>query len=177
MKSFDKYVLKKSDKVLILESHILCLEFIHDFMDLYEGDIHERLDCVLNYNVWCYDVHIIEQIEVRWGLPRTFNLYDGDFILSDINEEFDYIVGYPHINYDIPFKNDLHQMWGRYNGFKIPIECWSITKCLGLLSDKGAFHLGYKIDLTGRKYLGLEQLCLEKNKQGDIFYYTYQSNK
>lgn len=180
MKSFDSSVLKKSDKVLILESHVDCLEFIYDFMDLYEGDVHERLDYVLNYNVWCYDIHIIKQIDIRWGLPKTFNLYDDDFILSDINEEFDYIVGYPHINYDIPFKNDLHQMWGRYNGFKIPIECWSIIKCLGLLSDEGMFYLGYTIDFTGRKYLGLEQLNLSKTKsliklkQDHLFYYTYQ---
>jgi len=179
MKSFDSYVLKKSDKVLILGDFIECLLIIDLFMTFYEGDIHERLDCILNYNVWCYDVRIIKQIEIRWGLPKTFNLYDDDFILSDINEEFDYIVGFPHINYDTPFKNDLHKMWGRYNGFKIPIECWSIIKCLGLLSDGGIFHLGYTIDFSGRKYLGLEQLNLVKNqdlnvKQYDLFYYTYQ---
>jgi hypothetical protein len=175
MKLFNKSVLKKSDKVLILESKEICLEFIDHFMGIYEGNLDDKIDWILNYNVWCYDLNIIEEVEKKWGLPKTFNLYDYDFILSDINEDFDYIFGYPYIDYDIPFKNDLHQMWGRYNGFKIPIEAWTIIKCLGIIQEKGILELGYYHDFVGRRYLGLEQLNLEKYKHGDIFYYKYQN--
>lgn len=140
----------KSDKVLepCFGDGSFLIFLIEKFLPLYNGTIEQKLDYILNYNIWGYEIDqeyydsCLTKIHQKWGyLPLKHNLYCFDFLIADIRVEFDYIIGNPPFGgtINIQYQSDLEKIYGRRNGLKIKKETYSyfIVKSIELLTSDG----------------------------------------
>lgn len=143
-------VFHKTDKVLepSFGDGSFIINLIESFLPLYQGDIKTKLDYILNYNIWGYELDMemydscLSKIYQRWGyIPVQHNLFCMDFLLVNIRVEFDYVIGNPPFGGTInpKFQNDLEKLFGRRNNLKIKKETYSyfIVKSIELLSEEG----------------------------------------
>jgi adenine-specific DNA-methyltransferase len=143
---------KKTDKVLepSFGDGSFIIPLIEKFMVLYDLDksVEDRLDFVLNYNIWGYELDeemydiCLSKIKDKWGfIPKIHNLYCGDYLIADIRVEFDWVIGNPPFGGTInsKFQNYLEKLYGRRNEMKIKKETYSyfIVKSVELLSEDG----------------------------------------
>ena len=140
------------------------IPMIEAFLELHEGSIAERLDKVLNRNVWGVEIDpmiydkALSNIEERIGvLPDSHNLVVGDFLgmtfegtalRPDVAKgsfvtslEFTHIIGNPPFGGTIAayLQDPLDKVLGWRHGMKIKKETysWFIAKSMDLLTDGG----------------------------------------
>lgn len=145
-----KLKFNKTDKVLepSFGNGSFIVPLIEKFISLYEGSIENRLECILNYNIWGYEIdgemydECLSKIHQKWNyIPQQHNLICLDFLVANIRVEFDYVVGNPPFGGTINpnFQGDLERLFGRRDGLKIKKETYSyfIVKSIELLADDG----------------------------------------
>jgi len=147
----DKLNLSKSEKILepSFGDGSFLIPLIEKFLPLYNGTIEQKLDYVLNYNIWGYEIDqeyydlCLSKIYQKWNyIPLRHNLYCLDFLIADIRVEFDYIIGNPPFGgtINLGYQNELEKLYGRRNGLKIKKETYSyfIIKSLDLITSDGS---------------------------------------
>ena len=139
----------KSDKILepSFGDGSFIISLIEKFIPLYKGNINDKLDYILNYNIHGYEIDeflyedCLNRIVDRWEyIPPSHNLKCQDYLTSNIRTEYDYIIGNPPFGGTIDkFSNDLEFLFGRRGTHKIRKETYSyfIVKSIELLSEGG----------------------------------------
>ena len=140
----------KSDKVLepSFGDGSFILNLIESFLPLYNGKIEDKLDYILNYNIWGFEIdeilfeECLSKIKSKYNyIPSSHNLKCFDYLLSNIRVEFDYVIGNPPFGGTInpKFQHDLEKLFGRRNNLKIKKETYSyfIVKSIELLTESG----------------------------------------
>jgi hypothetical protein len=144
---------KKTDKIMI--SPDIIIDTIELFLPFYSGDIPNRLDWILGYNIWSYNVgdDDLDLIYQKWNyLPKEHNLYSIGFLVANIRVEFDYIIDNFIIHpYDDKFHNDINYLFGRRSNMKINREYYSIIKSVDLLTEDGRYNFIYTDDFLNSK--------------------------
>ncbi len=163
------------------------LPLIEKFLNFYEGSITERLDHVLQNNIYGVEIdeamynQCLENIRDRWGYcPSIHNFVCADFFLHwycDLTEHsltslfddrlhFEYIIGNPPFGGTIApeLQDKLDKELGRRGGWKIKKETYSffIVKCLDLLKPGGKLRfICSDTFLTINTMQGLRRLMLD----------------
>ncbi len=163
------------------------LPLIEKFLDCYEGSVAERLDCVLQNNIYGVEIdeamynQSLENIYKRWGYcPPKHNLVCADFFLHwyhnptehsltrlfDNRLKFDFVVGNPPFGGTIApeLQDTLDKELGRRGGLKIKKETYAffIVKCLDLLKPGGRLRfICSDTFLTINTMQGLRRLLLD----------------
>lgn len=140
----------KTDKVLepSFGDGSFIIPLIEKFIPLYSGTIQDKLDWILNYNIWGYEIDeemynkCLSKICDKWNyIPIKHNLNCLDYLVVNIRVEFDYIIGNPPFGGTInpKFQSDLERIYGRRDNMKIKKETYSyfIVKSVELLSEFG----------------------------------------
>lgn len=188
-KLLSDFAFTQSDKVLepSMGNGSFVIPLIEKFLDLYDGSITERLDHVLQNNIYGVEIdeamcnQCLENIRERWGYcPSTHNFVCADFFrhwycdltersltsLFDDRLHFDYIVGNPPFGGTIApeIQDKLDKELGRRGGLKIKKETYSffIVKCLDLLKPGGRLRfICSDTFLTINTMQGLRRLLLD----------------
>ena len=145
-----KLEFNKTDKVLepSFGNGSFIIPLIEKFIPLYNGTIEDKLEWILNYNIWGYEIDeemyedCLDKIYEKWSyIPNRHNLHCMDFLVDDIRVEFDYVVGNPPFGGTInpEFQVELERFYGRRDNMKIKKETYSyfIVKSIELLSEDG----------------------------------------
>jgi len=172
----ENYTFVISDRVL--EPSFGCGNFIitliDKFLPLYNGTIQEKLDIILNNNIWgCeYDEiqynECIDNIKNKYGYyPEVNNLKLGDYFFYDSGFEFDYIIGNPPFGGTIePEHQDfLDRKYGFRDNFKIKKETYSffMVKSIESLKDNGKLiFISSDTFLTINTMTGLRKFLYKK---------------
>jgi hypothetical protein len=162
----------KTDRFLV--SPDLIIDTIELFLPLYSGDIVDRIDWILGYNIWSYNV-IESDFDIIYGrykyLPSVHNLFGIDFLVANIRVDYDHIFdSFPLHGFDIVFTNDVFQLFGRRNNMKINSEYYSIIKSVELLIDGGQYTFKYTDEFpTSKKTESIRKYLLQ-NGTFDINY-------
>jgi hypothetical protein len=121
---------------------------INKLLKLYKGDTKQKLDNIFKNNLYGVELDndlynkTIERIENTYGyIPKEHNLINSDFLLTDFNITFNYIIGNPPFGGTINPKYDkqLEKLYGKRNGEKIKKETYSffIIKSIEHLHTNG----------------------------------------
>lgn len=144
------YIFQLDDK--ILEPSFGCgnfiLTLIDKFLPLYKGTIQDKLDSILNLNIFGCEYDPIQyelcinNIKNKYGYyPENNNLYLGDYFLYNSNIKFDYIIGNPPFGgtIDPKLQNSLDKLYGFRDNMKIKKETYSffMIKSIESLKDNG----------------------------------------
>ncbi|MGH2638163.1 MAG: Eco57I restriction-modification methylase domain-containing protein, partial [Rhabdochlamydiaceae bacterium] len=124
------------------------LALIERFLPLYNGAVADRLDKILNRNIFGVEIdpHLyqacLNRIKNRWGyVPVKHNLVCQDFFLYGSRHHFNVIIGNPPFGGTIEpsLQENLDKVYGSRNGEKIKKETYSffVVKCLDLLPSSG----------------------------------------
>lgn len=167
------------------------MPLIERFLPLYEGPISERLDNILNNNVYGVEIDLVlykaclDKILARWKhLPASHNLVCTDFFRHDFYPTqngncfpqrvrfgntltFDLIVGNPPFGgtIDLKLQDKLDKKYGFRNGAKIKKETYAffIVKCLDQLKKGGSLlFICSDTFMTIRTMRGLRKLLMEE---------------
>lgn len=169
--------LDKSVKILIVGGDQIDMieNLIQSVMDYYEGDDSKKLDYALNYNIWIWEKSksifdkLIKHIDGKWGLPKTYNINNFDFLVADIRVEFDYVLGDLEDS-DLSsheWYKDFHKLFGRRMNQKVHPNRYSYTiiKSIELLTSWGQciFMVSRSLRLS-RQMKGLRKVLLGTTK-------------
>lgn len=140
------------------------LPLVERFMGLYKGPVPDRLEAVLNRNVFGIEIdevmytRCLEKLRSQWGpLPKHHNLVRADFFRRTFRTEdlrtdlfggrfadhrsFEIIIGNPPFGGTIKrsLQDKLDKEFGYRHGLKIKKETYSffIVKCTDLLAQGG----------------------------------------
>lgn len=143
------------------------LALIEKFLPLYNGPLHQRLDTILNNNIFGLEIdqlmldQCLARIEERWGYyPKKHNLILNDFFTywftADENidphsvtppaqvRKFDYIIGNPPFGgtIELSIQDTLDRLFGIRDGIKIKKETYAffIVKCTDILKPAGTLR-------------------------------------
>ena len=159
--SFDK-----SDRILEpgFGNGSFLIPIIEAFIDCYEGSMEERIEIILNNNIWGVEIDPVMLSEARKNIcdyfgviPKSDNLFLGDFFETNFSLDelyyndnsgklttdlqFTKIIGNPPFGGTIAahLQDLLDRTLGERNGKKIKKETYSffIAKCMDLLRDGG----------------------------------------
>ena len=124
------------------------LPLIRQFMKLHSGNISDKLNKILTQNIFAIEIdkkayeECLFLIEKEFGkLPLNHNLFCGDFFLTDINNQFDFIIGNPPFGGTInpKIQDQLDNKYGERDGIKIKKETYSffLVACVEKLKPNG----------------------------------------
>lgn len=137
----------------------LIVKLIDKFIPLYKnGTIEDKIDWILNYNIWGYEIdeflydECIDSIISKWGfIPKSHNLKRGDFLLSDLRAEFDYVIMYPPDEFDEIFDDDEYS---RRDDIKMyGLQSYFISKSMDYISENGIMIVLFSNDFKSHKKL------------------------
>ena len=149
------------------------LPLIEKFLPLYDGSLPERMEQVLNRNIYGVELdpvlhaRCLVAIGQRWGYcPAQHNLQCADFFQTAFPPHFDAIIGNPPFGGTIApeLQDRLDREFGWRNGLKIKKETYSffIVKCLDLLKPEGRLRfICSDTFLTINTMQGLRRLLLD----------------
>ena len=147
--------LKKEHRVLepSMGDGSFVIPLIERFLGFYNGSIENRLNEVLNKNIWGVELDAelykkcLNNIKKHWNyLPKSHNLMNGDFFKHQFFRDvyrisFDVIVGNPPFggSFDPIIEDELDNIYGVRNGKKIKKETYAffIAKSTALLKKDG----------------------------------------
>jgi hypothetical protein len=169
------------------------IPIIEKLLELYDGPVHERLDQVLNKNIFGVELDkklfqaCLAKIKQRWGcFPKKHNFIHGDFFRCDFLAKpngdgpnalsafsrlsFTHILGNPPFGgtLDPAIQDALDAEFGFRNGEKIKKETYSffIVKSLDLLAHGGQLlFICSDTFLTIKTMRGLRKLLMN---QGEV---------
>ena len=124
------------------------LNLIDAFMKVYPASTNDKLNEILNNNIYGVELDkqlylkCMERIKDKYGyIPTKTNLLCCDFLTTDFDEKFDYIIGNPPFGGTINVKHQdtLDKKYGKRFKLKIKKETYSffLVKSIESLSDNG----------------------------------------
>ena len=177
-KILSTYTFTINDKVL--EPSFGCGNFIitliDKFIDLYEGTIEERIEKILNNNIYGVEFdeeqyeECLKNIKYKYGfLPENHNLVLSDYFLYEPSIEFDYIIGNP------PFGGTIDPIYQDILDKKYP----TIFHYSWISKDYTESIINY-IDISTNRpgwqkrfiVVGFEDICTDHDTKIKSLYYT-----
>jgi len=164
------------------------LPLIDKFLPLYKGSIQNKLDIILNENVYGIEIDpstfekCINNIKSKYDyIPKEHNICCVDFFRCDFDIEFDYIIGNPPFGGTInpEYQDKLDKKYGRRDGHKIKKETYSffLVKSFDALKPNGQIiFICSDTFLTINTHSGLRRYLMD-NGQAKITRLDYFSDE
>lgn len=155
------------------------ISLINKLLPLYEGNISSRVEMILKNNIYGIELDTVlyntclKRIEEEFGkLPLLHNLVNDNFLLKEVSNSFDFIVGNPPFGGSIETKDDvfLEKKYGKRDKIKIKKETYSffMIKSVELLKNNGCLvFISSDTFLTIKTMTGLRKF-LYKNGLNNI---------